>query len=219
MPARQMTRAVELAACPWQTDAAMKNFSKRFFVTMLASLLVASCVTTQPKQASLPALTFTHLPAIALKVAQIEVVSEYVSPLRSPHIEHTVPVAPEAALKLWAQSRLKAVGGKGVARLVIKTASVKDVVLKVRPGLTGAFYKDQSDRYEAAVSATLYIYEGGGASVGFAEAQATQSRTVAENASVNDRNRVQFEVVAAVLNGFDKELEKSIRAHLTRWLK
>lgn len=173
---------------------------------------------SEPLQAPVPQLTFSHLSAFPLRVAQVEIADEYAAPVDPPHIERLVPAAPDAAIRAWAGHRLVAAGGTGVARLVIKTASVTATPLKVTQGLKGAFTKDQSERYEAVVRAELHIYEGGGTDAGYVAAEASHSRTVAENASVNDRRRVQFELVEALMTEFDREMEKNIRAHLGRWL-
>lgn len=188
-------------------------------LALMAVLAPLGACVTEPPAASLPQLTFSHLAPIVLKVAQVEVANDYAAPLQAPHIEHVVPAAPEAALRSWAAHRLSAAGGTGVARLVIKTASVTAVPLKVTPGLKGAFTKDQSERYEAVVRAELHIYEGGGSGTGYVAAEASHSRTVAENASVNDRRRVQFELIEVLMADFDREMEKNIRTHLGRWLK
>lgn len=189
----------------------------RFLVLLLAAAPMGACV-TEPPQASLPRLTFSHLAPFSLRVAQIEIADDYAAPVDPPHIERLVPAAPDAALRAWAGHRLMAAGGAGVARLVIKTASVTATPLKVTQGLKGAFTKDQSERYEAAVRAELRIYDGGGTDAGYVAAEASHSRTVAENASVNDRRRVQFELVEALMAEFDREMEKNIQAHLGRWL-
>lgn len=197
----------------------MKHTFAKALAAVAVCLVAASCVTTEPRRADLPELTFSHLVPHGLAVAQVEVASEAPTSTQAPHIEATAPVSPETALRRWAAHRLAAAGGTEVARLVIATAALTETPLKVRSGLKGAFYKDQSVRYDAEVSAVLHIVQGGGAPVGSAEATARRSRTLAEDASVNDRRRAQFDLVEAVLTDFDREMEKSLRAHLGRWLK
>ena len=193
----------------------MKHIFRPF--SLIASVLVLSACVTTP--APMPEMTFSHLTPIALAVSRIEVTSTYTSPMKVPHVEHSAPMAPEKALRLWAARRLTAVGGAGVARLVIENASLTDVRLKTQKGLKGAFTTDQSDRFEGSVKAELRIYQGGAAAAGYVVAEATHSRTLAEDASVTERRRVQFELVEALMADFDKEMEKNIRAYLGRWLK
>ena len=189
------------------------------WVFVLALLVpVAACETVEPP-APLPQLTFENLKPIPLKVAQVELADEYVSPLDGPHVEGTVPVSPATAMKAWAARRLVAGGGNGVARLVIKTASMTATPLKLTSGLKGAFTDEQSERYDVDVKAELRIYDGGGAmGAAYVIAEASLSRTIPEKSTINDRRRVQFEVVEAVMADFDKEMEKTMRAHLARWM-
>ena len=46
----------------------------------------------------------------------------------------------------------------------------------------------------------------------------SRSRTVREDASLNDREAVWFTMTEALLNDFDKELEKNIRQYLLGYL-
>jgi hypothetical protein len=211
------SRAVDGAARRWQTVPMTRLCRVLLLFAPLAVL--AGCAAAPPEKAALPEMTFSHLAPIELAVAQVEIVDDYTPPLAPPHVERQAPVAPEAALKAWAGRRLKASGGRGVARFVIRSASLTDVRLATTKGLKGAFTKDQSDRFEAEAVAELLIYEGGGAPAGRIEAEARHSRTIAEDASVNERRRLQYDLVEALMAGFDKEMEKNMRAHLARWLK
>lgn len=210
---------VEALCRPWHTSQAMISTLKKITAVLAACVLAASCASAPPPAAALPELTFSHLTPFNLAVAQVEVASEAHASLKAPHIESTAPVAPEKAVRQWAAHRLKAAGGNGVGRLVITAASLTETPLTVRQGLKGAFYKEQSVRYEVEVSAVLHIHDGGGASIGRAEAGAKRSRTVREDASINDRRRVQFDLVEAAMADFDKEMEKAVGTHLGRWLR
>lgn len=134
-------------------------------------------------------------------------------------LEASAPVTLTRAVDIWARARLQPVGGIGaVARLIVRRASLTEHALVKTPGLKGVFIKDQSVRYEADLEVELHI-ELDGSNVGVVVAEANHARTVSEDATINDRRRVQYEVVEALMANFDQEMEKNLRAHLGRWLR
>ncbi|TCS64968.1 hypothetical protein [Varunaivibrio sulfuroxidans] len=185
-------------------------------VFVVATLAVAGCQTTPPTQV-LPEISFVYKAPIALNVAKIVVRSTYQAPLAPPHIEYRLATTPEKALRRWAADRLRAVGDSGVATFVIENASVIAQPLKTPAGIETLFGAAQSERYRADVKAVLEISDGGGH--GFARAQASHTRTIAEDASLNDRQRVWFDLVDKVTRAFDTTMEKNIRAHLASWIR
>lgn len=184
---------------------------------LVLTAMLAACATAPPKQ-RLFDLTFAQLPILSLDVARVDVVSDYAPPMKAPNIEHLFPVPPETGLRRWAADRLKAGGKKGSARFVIVNAAVTEAALPVTKGLEGAFKKEQSERYEAVVEASLEILDARGFRKGFASARVSRSRTVREDATLNDREAAWFSLTEALLNDFDKELEKNIRQYLLGFL-
>ncbi len=192
-----------------------------FAVFLVAAALTAgltACETPLPAQ-KIPGITFQHLAPIKLAVAKVEVTSTYREPLRPPNVEHLFPTPPGAALRIWAADRLRAEGGSDVAKMVISNASVTDTKLKIRKGIAGAFFIEQSERYDAAVEAAIMIVDANGKQKAFATARASRSTTVAENASISERRRIQFEMIEALMKDFDVEMEKNIRRYLANWIR
>ena len=179
--------------------------------------MLAACETPPPKPRLL-GLTFAHLPILSLDVARVEVVSDYAPPMKAPNVEHLFPTPPEMGLRRWAADRLKAGGKKGSARFVIHIAAVTETALPVTKGLKGAFKKEQSERYAAVVEASLEIVDARGFRKGFASARVTRSRTVREDATLNQREALWFAMTEALLNDFDKEIEQNIRRYLLGFL-
>lgn len=188
-------------------------------LAVLAGLDLAGCA-TPPPQNRFPELTYAHLGQFRLAVARIDVISEYKSPFAPPNIEQDMPVIPEQAMRRWAADRLVATGAAGhTAQFIIQDAKVTDTKLPKTPGLQGVFTTDQSDRYDASFAARLVIRaETGYYGTGQASAQATRARTVAEGITINERNKVWFELVEATMNALDTELDHQIRNNLGRFL-
>ena len=188
------------------------------FAVFLVTAALAACETSLPAQ-KIPGITFQHLAPIKLAVARVEVTSTYRPPLAPPNVEHLFPTPPAAALRIWAADRLRAQGGPDVAKLVISAASVIDTKLKIRKGIVGAFFIEQSERYDAAVDADIIIVDGNGNRKAFATARAERSVTVAENVTLGERRIIQFRLIEALMKDFNIEMERNIRRYLANWIR
>jgi hypothetical protein len=197
----------------------MSRFFRPFALIVLPVLVLglAACETPVQEQ-SLPKLTFAHLKPIKLNVATIEVVSNYKQPLKRPNVEHLFPTPPLKALRRWAGDRLKAVGKSGSARLIIHKASAIETKLVKKTGIKATFTKQQSHRYDLAIEATLEIFADG-RQRGYALAQAARFSTLREDASINMRQRLWFDLTEALVRDFDVEMENNIRFHLGAWIR
>jgi hypothetical protein len=198
----------------------MKTKIKRILgagLLIVFGLSVVGCEATVPSP-TFPDLTFGHLGPIKLNVGSMEIVSTYKPPMSAPNVEHLFPTPPGDAMGRWAADRLLATGSTSRARFVILEASVVETALKKQKGLKGAFTKDQSERYEAVLEATLEIFDDSETSKGFANARASRSVTVGEDATVNERAQAWFSLNEALMRDINAELEKNISLYLGNWL-
>jgi len=187
------------------------------FLLCFVGLALAGCQTTPDPM--LPEITFQHLPPIKLNVARIEVVDGVKEPLAAPHVGHRFPTPPRTGLHTWARDRLQAAGTAGVARFVIIDADVTENRLKLKKGLKGAFTDEQSHRYDAKVSARLEVTGVANLRMAEARAGAERSQTIAESATVNQRERLWFDMVDGLMGDFNAAMEANIRKHLSLVLK
>lgn len=200
-------------------DGSARRVAVLALPALLAVLLVA-CNTPDP-YARLAEMTFEHRGDIRLDVAAVDIATEYRAPLAAPHVEHLFPVAPEAAMRRWAQDRLTATGASGRrARFVVKDARVVEEKLARTQGIRGAFTRDQTERYTITLEATLQIVGPRPAtSEAFAVARATRSRTVAESVTVNQREQAWYELLEEAMRDLDSEFERQIRGNLAQYLR
>jgi len=185
-------------------------------LALLVIALLAAC-SSEP-QKPLPELTFVHQPPIRLNVASLEVVSTYKEARKPPHVEHKFQTPPEEALKRWAESRLRPMGRAESARYTVINAAVTEESLAKTEGIAGAFKKEPSERYTATVEAQLEILNADGRLIQLASARATRSRSVMEDAKPEERERMWFELLEALMKDFDKEMERAIRLYMDPWL-
>lgn len=184
---------------------------------LLAILALNGCTSTPPAP-KYPELTYGHHGVIGLDVASIEFVSTFIPPQKPPHVEHLSPASPILAMERWTNDRLRAVGREGVARVVVSNASIIETPLKVTSGVRGWFTTDQAARYDATIEVEVQIRDAGGVQRAFTRAKAERSRSVPENASIIDRERVLFDLVEATTTDINTELDRGIRQFMARYV-
>ncbi len=183
---------------------------------LAVALSLGACASPPPP--SFPEITFAHLPTITLDVAKIEVVDKFAPSADKTHVEGRVPVAPKTALRNWARDRLRAGGAAGVAVFTIEDASVIETDLAINKDLKAQFTKEQAQRYDAAVRVTLRLEGLPSVTEAVATASANRSQTVREDANVNQRDTILFELTEALMREFDPAMSASIRRHLGRFV-
>ncbi len=194
----------------------MLKLSKVVFIILLA-MVPASCEKPVQTQ-TFPELTFSYIKPLRLNVGTVEVISEYESPVKAPNVEHLFPTTPEKALRRWAADRLQRAGISGSARFVIVDASVIETPLKVGNSLADAFKNEQSRKYTATVEARLEVSDAKNLHKGFASARVSRSRTLSEGATINEKERLWFDLTEALMKDFNSEFEKNVRKFLGAWL-
>tara|TARA_Y100001960_G_C14641941_1_gene811330 strand:- start:524 stop:1129 length:606 start_codon:yes stop_codon:yes gene_type:complete len=193
---------------------------RRTFYTLLTlgSLLLSIACETPVATRELPSLTFVHLRPFKLDVASIEIVNQFKSPMTPPNIEHRLPTPPATALIRWARDRLKAVGDSNKLKIFIEEASATETPLNLDKSLKGHLTKQQSHAYSISLRATLLLTNAHGVGLASAKATATRSTTIREDLSINERERVWFNLIDRLMSDFNQQIEVSLQQHLGNWL-
>lgn len=174
---------------------------------------LAACESPPPRP-TFPDIRFTSEPPIRLAVGGVDVQSNFRPSFQAPHIEHLLPVPPARAMENWAHDRLVAGGGNVRARFVINDASVVGVELKkTEEGITGAFTKEPSERYDATVAATLQIVDDHGLPVRTVSVKASRSQSVLEGITPNDREKTWYDLITRLMADFDQQMSREISAN------
>jgi hypothetical protein len=194
----------------------LPNVMRRGLVLCLAGLAGCALSVERP---DFPELTWTHLPPITLDVAEIEIIDATQPTGASPHVEHLFPLPPAKAAERWARDRLRAGGANNRARFTIQRAEVTEVNLRQTGGLSGLFTKDQSERYDADLVVLLEIRSDAGQRLGQVTAELRKSRTVAEDASLNEREAVWFAITDDLMKLLNTEMERTMPQFLGRWIQ
>ena len=192
--------------------------SIRLFLAGLAVAILSSCETTLPLN-EFPELRYNHLPPIRLDAVRIELVEQYKSIGARPYVEHEFPHRPATIAARWATDRLKAVGTANVVRVTILKGSVVEVPLARTTGVKGVFTIDQSEQYDGTLSVRIEIIGPGKRQLAYVTSQATVSRSVPEDITLADREKVWFRMTEAMMNDLNLSLERQIRQHFKSWLR
>jgi hypothetical protein len=167
-----------------------------------------------------PEIGFSHLAPLSFDASKVEVVNEYVAPLKRPNVEHEMPLRPAAAAERWAKDRVKAAGNSSRSvRVTVKNARVVESELKRATGLRGMFTTDQAQRYDAELEMLIEVRNDRGFREGSASALSKRSFTVPEGITINDREKEYFKLVEEMMADINRELERSIREHMAKFLR
>lgn len=181
-------------------------------------LMMAAGCETKVEVPRYAAITFSHQQPIPLQVASIRVVSAYTEPRLPPNVEHEFPVSPLKTIERWAPDRLVAVGDSGEAVITIEQASVVEVPLEKKTGITGLVTDDQSERYDALARVTIVATDDARGLTSSTTSEAKRSRTVSEGLTLNEREKAWYELTEQLMRDFDKQLESAVRTHLAKFI-
>jgi hypothetical protein len=180
---------------------------------VVLAVALSGCNSPPPRPA-FPDIRFSGQPPFRLDVRDVAVKYEFVPSDQQPDVELWFPVPPSRALENWVQDRLRAVGTRGHARLVVLDASVKETELPRTQGLQGAFTVDQAERYDAALEARLEILGDRGYVDHAVSTRVSRSRTVPEGLTPNERDRIWYDMTVGLIRDFDESMGQNIQANL-----
>lgn len=189
---------------------------KAIGIAAALACLLAACEMSVPTR-SFPEIGFAHKPPYKLDVAQIEVETPVQPAPEKGTVLHELPVSLTGVAERWAKQRLEAVGQNGTAVVRIERARVVEERLEKTGGVRGAFTTDQTERYIGNLEISISIADNRGQAM--ARAAASRTRTVAEDATLADRERLWFEMVEQLARGVDAQMDQQIPAHLAAYLR
>ncbi|NKD77525.1 hypothetical protein HEQ60_07095 [Haematospirillum sp. H1815] len=177
--------------------------------------LAAGCSDQGPPVSKQPELRFLTKAPFRFAAQGPDIVTSYIPPLRSPHVEHRMPLSPEQAMRTWAQDRITTTHThQRHIRVDIREASVTETKLPTKKGITGFFTNEPEARYAAKANIAVQIVDGAGVVRHEASATAWRTITIPEKASLAERDQIWFELVEHLMQDMDAQLGAAIRQHL-----
>jgi hypothetical protein len=142
----------------------------------------------------------------------VTVDNRYVSSLASPFVEHFAPTTPVNAVRQWAEQRLRATGTRGAARVIINDGRITEQSLPRTQGLTGLVSRDQTERYDGRIEVTIEAERDG--TSGSFSAAVERSRTIADGATLGDREALLNDLVRQLVDDLNARAEEGFRGPL-----
>ncbi|HSY88808.1 MAG TPA: hypothetical protein VLA85_19750 [Verrucomicrobiae bacterium] len=192
----------------------------RLLSALLITSLLAGC-DTPPTRGTFPKLTYAYLTPFRLAVSRVDIVDAYRPPLAAPNVEQSFPVSPSGTAAQWGRDRLIAVGGPDRAVYTVLRGDAIETHLAIPDsgGMFSDFDNPQSERYDLTIGVRLQIIEPDGRVAASVDAKATRSQTVAQDATLNDRERTWFTLTEQTMKDLNASLEKSIPQYLRSYLR
>ena len=190
---------------------------RRLFLILFVLGPIAACETT-PAPRVFADLRYNHLPPISLNAARVVVVQQYKTVTAKPHVEAEFPIQPAAVAAQWARDRLRAAGVGNTVRATVVKGGVVEVPLKRTTGVKGVLTNDQSERYDATLELRIQMLAPDGRELASVGSQAIRSRTVPENISLAEREKIWFALTEAMMNDLNSSLERQILEHFGPWM-
>jgi hypothetical protein len=181
-------------------------------------MVLSACI-PPPRTADLSPPSFRDQPPIALDVAEIVVRTTY-QPQGTGHVEQEFPTAPARGVELWAQERLKAVGGDGVLEVLIEDAGVIETAIPATPGIKGAVTRESSARYDARLAVELRLFKGDQSiSKAHVNAHTALRREILEKSSVIEEQELFAAMTRELVRTLDKSLTHGMQEYFGNYLR
>ena len=193
---------------------------RRFISFVVFSIMAMGLAACQPPGVpEYPDITFDHLPPIELDVAEIIIKTPYQEPLEPPHVGEQFPVSPSRAARRWVEDRLRAAGERGTATVTIVESSAVETELERTTGVTGLLTKDQAQSYEVTIEMSIEAMDPVGPRAGSASIRVTKKTSVAEDATMNEREETWYKMTQKAMNNFNEAMERQIGKTLSGFKK
>lgn len=195
----------------------MLPIDRRGMLLTMTAFAAAAC-TSAPPAPKFPTLSYSHLSPFRFEASSMEVVNAYRAPMAPPNVEHLMPLSPADAATRWANDRLVAAGGTNRLVFTIESAAVVESPLEKESGVRGMFITDQDVRYNAAILVKLQVFAPDGREAGVVTAEAFRDRTVPEGLTMNEREKILFDLTESLTADLNRELDRAIPQYLSQYL-
>lgn len=191
--------------------------SRRTLLFAVAAAAALSACQNAPVRPAPRPVDFTSFGPIVLNAATVDFVDATRPAGGVVHVEQRAATPPLEAMRRWTAERLQTAGRAGVVRVTVRDASIVEVPLPKTGGVKGYFTNDQAQRYDGRMEVEVAgeaPVSGGGSFRGTTKAIATYSISVAENATLYDREATISDVSRRLAEDINARLDAGIRKDL-----
>nr|WP_295744517.1 hypothetical protein [uncultured Acidocella sp.] len=167
----------------------------------LPLLALASCGSTPPAPVLKP-LDYSYLPPILLKVAQVNVVTNFVPSPSQQLAASQDPAPPAETLETMLRQRLQPAGQPGTATVTVTNASVDDV----------------SGNLVGAMTVDVNLASADGRSTGFTEASVSATHSAPDSGNPDDLRVAYYNLTKQLMTQMNVQLQYQIQKNLPNWI-
>jgi len=164
-------------------------------------------------------LSFHNVKPYLVDVDSIEIVDQYKSPFSDPYVEHLSPITPVKAVREWVGVRFRSAGEEGRLRVTIANASIVGKSLDTNKDFKALFISEQGAELTGTLSVTIEILDAQEVSLAHVVVYSSASKTLAEDASLVDRDHAIFSVTKSLVEVLDVEASIQIDQYLQLFLR
>jgi len=177
---------------------------KSWKLAPLAALVLAGCGgSPPPPPQTFPVLDYSYLPPIVLKVANLNVVNNYVPTPDAATLVGEDPEPPAVAAMTMLSHRIVASGAPGSGTVTLQNASITE----------------QGDTLSGAMTVDISLASADGRSTGFTEASVTASAPAPDpDADPNTVQAALYAMTKQLMDGMNVQLQYQIQHNMGSWL-
>lgn len=161
----------------------------------------------------------TTLPGVDLNVAHVDVIPAYVPPRRKPNVDHLLAMPPVEAIRLWATLKVKAVGNRSRAAVIIRRASIVRVPIPGKKGIKYWFKRQPLERLDGAFEVELVIKAGNGTQLAKFQTRVAHAKIVMDDFKPADRRRLRQELTREAVRAMAETFTKEVRKALPQYVR
>lgn len=202
---------------PLHTNLKTQSEHMKKRLALVGLLLLAAC-SSEPRLDPLH-LDYSRLGKIYIDAQDLRIIDRSKSvPQWKPYVGHLFQPKLTDAINRMAADRLQAAGQMGHATLIIKDATVTEQPLSTDSDFGSYFKRQQSSKYIGRMELSLEAQSPSDGSIAMANAHATYAITLPEDPTEYERNEAYRKLLNELMAEINKNLEQSIRAHMSRFI-
>jgi hypothetical protein len=166
-----------------------------------------------------PPLDFSDRQPLDLAVDRVTIDSVYRPAGAPPHVDHVLPLTPEAATRALLEQRLRAIGGTDRLQAVILDAAVQEEALETTPGVRGWLTTESAARLEGRLKVRIDRLNPAGTVVRSISTAVARTRAIPEGVGYAERQRIAYELVRDLADDLDAGLTANVRESYAELLR
>ena len=180
---------------------------------LLSSVALSACMPTVETR---PQITATG-GKIRLGVDSLDIITDYVSPQKSPYIDHKITPSPAVQLSQWATQTLKPADDQGNALLTIMKASMTEKEIEAEEGLKALFTNQQRLLVNVDLEGILSFHHPDGRKSATLTIVASSEKSIADNTTPAEADQIRFQAIREAVGRFDQELRRQLSGFDGAW--